>query len=268
MRGKSVTAESVSVDFRRGNAALSVLESIDLAVQPGEFLSIIGPSGCGKSTFLNVISGQTPYNGKVFVGDDLVRGRPEPGLGYLPQRDHFLPWRTIIDNVAMPLQFRGIRRKDRHERALQALERVGLRDFAKYLPSQLSGGMMKRAALAQVITLQPQLLLMDEAFGALDAQTRTLLQDEFYALWRDDRRTVIWVTHDLTEAVCLAQRVVVMSSRPGRILQEFTVNLPIDRSVTDIRFTDEARELEREIWEVLRDEVQLVSKPRIPVPAS
>lgn len=255
--GVAVEARGVSVAFTQKSSALSALSDVSLTIEPGEFVSIIGPSGCGKSTFLNAICAQSPYTGSLKVDGVPVAEAPPPGTGYLFQKDHLLPWRSVIANVQMPLEFRGLPLGQRTEIAEQALRRVGLHEFRHYLPSQISGGMLKRAALAQVLTYHPQLLLMDEAFGALDAQTRTLLETEFYSLWREEGQTVLFVTHDLTEAVCMAQRVVVLSARPGRIIGDYKVNLPVDRSVAEARFSAEVRELELEIWERLRGEVTL-----------
>ena len=255
--GKRIVAENMSVSFKQETGVLPVLADLSLTVEPGEFLSIIGPSGSGKSTLLNAICAQIPYSGKLEVDGQSVGADAPSGIGYLYQKDHFLPWQSILENVAMPLYFKGISRAERNEIAGQALARVGLGKFMHFLPSKVSGGMLKRAALAQLVAYRPALLLMDEAFGSLDVQTSALLEDQFYNLWLEQRPTVIFVTHDPTEAVALGQRVVVFSARPARLIKEFKVDLPLERDVAGLRFSATARELEAEIWQILRGEVQL-----------
>jgi NitT/TauT family transport system ATP-binding protein len=256
----AVEARDVSVAFGSQQAPLPVLDRFTLSILPGEFVAIIGPSGCGKSTFLNAITAQVPYTGTLLVSGQAVGDNPPPDVGYLFQRDHLLPWRSVIRNTQLPLEFRGMPLQQRTAAARAALTKVGLGDFAGYYPHQLSGGMLKRAALAQVLCYRPKLLLMDEPFGALDAQTRTLLETEFYSLWLETRQTVLFVTHDLTEAVSLAQRVIVMSARPGRIIGDFRVDLPVERNIAEVRFSAPVRDLEMQIWELLRREVTLAQR--------
>ncbi|WP_018112002.1 ABC transporter ATP-binding protein [Thermus igniterrae] len=242
----------VSVAFGRYVA----VEGVGLRLAPGEFVSLVGPTGCGKSTLLNVAAGLlTPSEGEVWL-----EGRPLKGLnpvaGYLFQQDAILPWKTALDNVALPLVFRGQPWREAREKALVWLEKVGLGRFPHHYPHQLSGGMRKRVGLAQVLIANPRLLLMDEPFAALDVQTRQLMENELLRLWQEDRKTVLFVTHDLEEAIALADRVVVMSAGPrSRPIGDFPIPLPRPRDVAEIRLTPEFLRLHREIWDLLRGEV-------------
>lgn len=232
------------------------VEGVNLSVAEGEFVSLVGPTGCGKSTLLNVAAGLLPPS----RGEVLLEGRPLEGLnpaaGYLFQQDAILPWKTALDNVALPLVFRGIPWKEARERAQIWLEKVGLGRFPHHYPHQLSGGMRKRVGLAQVLIAGPKLLLMDEPFSALDVQTRQLMENELLKLWQENRKTVVFVTHDLEEAIALADRVVVMSAGPrSRPIGDFSIPLPRPRDVAEIRLTPEFLRLHREIWELLRGEV-------------
>jgi NitT/TauT family transport system ATP-binding protein len=232
------------------------VEGVDLSVREGEFVSLVGPTGCGKSTLLNVAAGLlSPTQGQV-----LLEGKPLEGLnpvaGYLFQQDAILPWKTALDNVALPLVFRGMGWREARERARVWLEKVGLGRFPRHFPHQLSGGMRKRVGLAQVLIANPRLLLMDEPFSALDVQTRQLMENELLRLWQEDRKTVLFVTHDLEEAIALADRVVVLSAGPrSRPIGEFPIPLPRPRDVAEIRLTPEFLRLHREIWDLLRGEV-------------
>jgi NitT/TauT family transport system ATP-binding protein len=237
-------------------AAYTAVEDVSLAVGETEFVSVIGPTGCGKSTLLNVMAGLlAPSAGRV-----TVLGRPLAGInrdaGYMFQADALMPWRTTLENVIAGLQFRG--RPDREARRLgrEWLERVGLAAFADHHPHQLSGGMRKRAAMAQMLVLNPRIILMDEPFSALDVQTRQLMENELLALWAADRRCAVFVTHDLEEAIALSDRVVVLSAGPAsRLLAEFEVRLPRPRDVAEIRLTPEFLELHHRIWSAMRGEV-------------
>ncbi len=232
------------------------VRGIDLAAAPGEFVAIVGPTGCGKSTVLNIVAGlKPPAEGAV-----KVFGRPLSGLnreaGYLFQADSLLPWKTALDNVALGPILRGTPPKEARERARHWLAKVGLKGFEHRFPHQLSGGMKKRVALAQVLILSPKILLMDEPFGALDVQTRQLMENELLALWQEDRKTVLFVTHDLEEAIALADRVVVFSAGPAsRIVGDHRIDLPRPRDVAEIRLTEGFLEIHRKIWALLREEV-------------
>lgn len=230
---------------------------VDLAVGEGEFVAVVGPTGCGKSTLLNLAAGlQRATAGSVRVG-----GLPLSGInaraGYLFQSEALLPWRTALANVAVGLEFRGIDKAEAGRLAAAWLARVGLAAHGHKYPHELSGGMRKRVALAQMLILGPKLLLMDEPFSALDVQTRSLMENELLALWSQDRKSVVFVTHDLEEAIALSDRVVVMSAGPAsRPIGEFPIDLPRPRDVAEIRLTPQFLEIHGRIWVALRDEVQ------------
>ncbi|MGD9603742.1 MAG: ABC transporter ATP-binding protein [Gammaproteobacteria bacterium] len=235
---------------------MDVLAGFDLTVTAGEFLCVVGPTGCGKSTILNVISGLLPPTG----GEVRVFGAPLAGrnreAGYLFQADALLPWRTARDNVALGLAFRGWPRREAEARADEWLARVGLAQAAQRYPHQLSGGMKKRVALAQVLAPDPRILLMDEPFSALDVQTRALMENELLSLWSADRKSVVFITHDLDEAIALGDRVVVLSAGPAsRPVGEYVIDLPRPRDVQEIRMTPRFVELQRQVWQALRTQV-------------
>ena len=247
------------LEFKQVSVAFGpyvAVEGVNLRLAPGEFVSLVGPTGCGKSTLLNVAAGLlAPTQGEVLLEGKPLRGL-NPAAGYLFQQDAILPWKTALDNVALPLVFRGVGLREARERAQAWLEKVGLGRFPRYYPHQLSGGMRKRVGLAQVLIANPKLLLMDEPFSALDVQTRQLMENELLRLWQGDRKTVFFVTHDLEEAIALSDRVVVMSAGPrSRVIGEFPIPLPRPRDVAEIRLTPEFLRLHREIWELLRGEV-------------
>jgi NitT/TauT family transport system ATP-binding protein len=229
---------------------------VSLAVGEAEFVSIIGPTGCGKSTLLNVMAGLlAPTAGRV-----TVLGRPLAGInrdaGYMFQADALMPWRTTLENVIAGLQFRGVDDREARRLGREWLERVGLAGFDERHPHELSGGMRKRVAMAQMLVLRPRIILMDEPFSALDVQTRQLMENELLALWAADRRCAVFVTHDLEEAIALSDRVVVLSAGPAtRVLAEFEVRLPRPRDVAEIRLTPAFVELHHRIWAAMRDEV-------------
>jgi NitT/TauT family transport system ATP-binding protein len=217
---------------------------------------VVGPTGCGKSTLLNVAAGLlAPSSGNV-----LVHGKPLAGInaraGYMFQADALMPWRNALANVTAGLEFRGVARSEAEKRARDWLARVGLTGFEDRYPHQLSGGMRKRVALAQMLILDPELLLMDEPFSALDIQTRQLMENELLELWSANRKSVLFITHDLEEAISLSDRVVVLSAGPAtRPIGEFAIDLPRPRDVAEIRMTPRFVELHEAIWGVLRDEV-------------
>jgi len=232
------------------------IQGVDLAARAGEFVAIVGPTGCGKSTLLNIVAGLRPPA----EGEVRIFGRPLLGLnreaGYLFQADSLFPWKTALGNVMLGPVLRGVPPEEARERARAWLAKVGLAGFEDRYPHQLSGGMKKRVALAQVLILSPKILLMDEPFGALDVQTRQLMENELLRLWQEDKKTVLFVTHDLEEAIALADRVVVFSAGPAsRIVGDFEVDLPRPRDVAEIRLTEEFLRIHREIWSLLREEV-------------
>jgi NitT/TauT family transport system ATP-binding protein len=227
-----------------------------LVVAPGEFVSVVGPTGCGKSTLLNVAAGLLePSAGRV-----TVNGEPLAGInrhaGYLFQSDALMPWRNALDNVVAGLEFRGLPRPQALDEGNRWLKRVGLAGFGDRFPHQLSGGMRKRVALAQTLILGPQILLMDEPFSALDIQTRQLMENELLELWSADRKSVVFITHDLEEAIALSDRVVVLSAGPEtHPIGEFAIDLPRPRDVSEIRLTPHFIELHGEIWHRMKSEV-------------
>ena len=227
-----------------------------LRIRAGEFVSVVGPTGCGKSTLLNVAAGLlTPSSGAVEVF-----GQPLAGIntraGYMFQSDALMPWRSARDNVMVGLQYRGMPDGDAAAQAEAWLARVGLAGFGDRYPHQLSGGMRKRAALAQTLVLDPDIILMDEPFSALDVQTRQLMENEVLALWAAKKKAVLFITHDLDEAIAMSDRVVVLSAGPAtHPIGEFVIDLPRPRDVAEVRMHPRFVELHTQIWNVLRDEV-------------
>jgi len=227
-----------------------------LVVAPGEFVAVVGPTGCGKSTLLNVAAGLlAPSAGRV-----RVHGEPLGGInrraGYLFQQEALMPWRNALQNVTVGLEFRGLPRTELLEKGNAWLRRVGLGGFGDRYPHQLSGGMRKRVSLAQTLILDPEMLLMDEPFSALDIQTRQLMENELLELWSADRKSVVFITHDLEEAIGLSDRVVVLSAGPHtRPIGEYRIDLPRPRDVAEIRLTPRFIELHGEIWHAMKAEV-------------
>jgi NitT/TauT family transport system ATP-binding protein len=256
---QALRLSGVSCTFptRAGAAAYTAVEKVDISVGEGEFVAVVGPTGCGKSTLLNVAAGLlVPSEGEVQVfGEPLhdINSR----AGYMFQSEALMPWRTARENVTAGLEFRGVPQEEALARANDWLRRVGLAAHGDKYPHQLSGGMRKRAALAQTLILDPKILLMDEPFSALDVQTRSLMENELLALWQQDRKSVLFVTHDLEEAISLSDRVVLLSAGPAsRPIGEFVIDLPRPRDVAEIRLTPTFLDLHRQIWTALREEVQ------------
>ena len=217
---------------RRGKATIQALEPIDLAVARNDFLAILGPSGCGKSTLLRIVAGlDTPTEGRVLLDGKPVT-RPGPDRGMVFQSYTLFPWLTVRDNICFGMRERGLPLSTQRERAAYFIDRVGLVGFEHHYPKQLSGGMQQRTALARALANDPEILLLDEPFGALDNQTRTLMQELLLGIWEADRKTVLFVTHDIDEAVFMANRVVVFTARPGRIKSEVAIDLPHPRHYT------------------------------------
>jgi NitT/TauT family transport system ATP-binding protein len=250
--------EHVSCAFaeRNGAGRYIAVKDASFGVAPGEFVSVVGPTGCGKSTLLNVAAGLlAPSAGRVLTG-----GRPLRGInrhaGYMFQSEALMPWRSALANVVAGLEFRHVPREQSEVRAREWLHRVGLSGFEDRYPHQLSGGMRKRVALAQTLILDPQMLLMDEPFSALDIQTRQLMENELLELWSADRKSVLFITHDLEEAIALSDRVIALSAGPeAHPLGEFTIDLPRPRDVAEIRMSPRFIELHEAIWRVLKAEV-------------
>ena len=233
----------------------TAIRDINMAVAPGEFVAVVGPTGSGKSTTLGLISGlERPSEGSVQVMGKPVQGI-DPRIGYVFQADAVFPWKNVLNNVATGPRFRGQPKAQALERARDWIARVGLSGFEDRYPHQLSGGMRKRVALAQTFINKPEILLMDEPFSALDVQTRTMMEDELLQLWSAYSASVVFVTHDLEEAISLADRVCVITSGPGTIKGIYTIDLPRPRKVAEIRFEPRFLQLYHQIWEDLRDEV-------------
>ncbi|MFG2843290.1 ABC transporter ATP-binding protein [Kitasatospora sp. NPDC048296] len=249
--------------FRTPSGALhTAVRDLDLTVAQGEFVAVVGPTGCGKSTTLTLVSGlEEPTEGEVRVHGEPVRGI-DSQVGFVFQQDAVFPWRTVLSNVMAGPRFRGVPTAEARERARDWLGRVGLAAFEDRYPHQLSGGMRKRVALAQTFVNDPAILLMDEPFSALDVQTRALMSDQLLELWAGtasskSAASVIFVTHDLDEAIALADRVVVMTAGPATVKEIFTVDLPRPRTVEAVRLEPRFVELYREIWASLGEEVRI-----------
>jgi NitT/TauT family transport system ATP-binding protein len=227
-----------------------------LRIRAGEFVSVVGPTGCGKSTLLNIGAGLLEASsGEIKVFGETLQGINRRA-GYMFQTEALMPWRSAIGNVMVGLQYRGVPEADARAQAQAWLERVGLADFGDRYPHQLSGGMRKRTALAQVLALDPDIILMDEPFSALDIQTRQLMENEVLELWAARKKAVLFITHDLDEAIAMSDRVVVLSAGPAtRPIGEFDIDLPRPRDVAEVRTQPRFVDLHRQIWNVLRDEV-------------
>ena len=247
----AVTIRDLRIVYSSGRQQTLAVDGATLSVGEGEFVALVGPSGCGKSTILKVVAGLIAASaGSVLVGDEPVRGVPD-GVGMVFQNDALLPWKTVRDNVRLPLALRGLTNREQDAEIARLLELVQLTGFEDFYPRALSGGMRKRVALARTLAYDPRLFLMDEPFGPLDAQTRILIGREFLAIWERLGKSVLFVTHDVEEAIALADRVLVMSPRPGRIVAEFRIDLPRPRDYEEIRFEPQFRDLQRAIWHAL-----------------
>ncbi len=249
---RNVTRRFVTPDAK----VTTALRDFTMTVGKGEFTCLVGPTGCGKSTTLNLVTGLARPN----QGEVLVMGQPvvgiNPDIGFVFQADALFPWRSVLDNVAAGPMFRGMGKKAAHEKARDWIARVGLHRFEQHYPHQLSGGMRKRVALAQTFINSPKILLLDEPFSALDIQTRTLMQDELLSLWSEAKASVIFVTHDLEEAIALADRVYVLTAGPATVKAVYTIDLPRPRVTAEIRYEPAFVDYARTIWNDLREEVQ------------
>jgi NitT/TauT family transport system ATP-binding protein len=239
--------------FHTPEGPLTAVDRVSLSVRQGEFLAVIGPSGCGKSTLFNIVGGLVDgYQGTVTVGGDTVRG-PHPAIGMVFQEESTFPWRTVIENVAFPLEIAGMRKKTRFDKARKFIALVGLSAFENRYPSELSGGMRQRVAIARTLASEPKILLMDEPFASLDEQTRLLLGDKVLQIQQELKQTTLLITHNITEAVQLADRILVMTYRPGRVKRIVDIDLPRPRSSDVVSSTVFGRYV-AQIWSDLREE--------------
>jgi NitT/TauT family transport system ATP-binding protein len=251
-----IDIRQLSKTFRRGDSIVEALRDFNLTIEKGEVVAIIGPSGCGKSTLLNMIAGlYAPSKGRV-----IYKGAPvsevNTDVGYMTQKDNLLPWRDVRDNVAFPLELAGIDKAERQTRADTAIKQVGLDGFETRFPTELSGGMRKRACLARMMLYGAETALLDEPFAALDAQLKLVMHDLLLRLAAENKQTIVFVTHDLMEAVTLADRVIVCTRRPAMIALAESIPLQRPRDVLNVRFTNEFKELYDTLWERLRVEYQ------------
>jgi NitT/TauT family transport system ATP-binding protein len=248
-----LVVDDIVKQFDTPDGPLIAVDRVSLSVRPGEFLAVIGPSGCGKSTLFNIIGGLLDgYQGAVTVGSETVRG-PHPAIGMVFQEESTFPWRTLIENVAFPLEIAGMSRKDRLDKAKKFIALVGLSGFENRYPAELSGGMRQRVAIARTLASEPKILLMDEPFASLDEQTRLLLGDKVLQIQQDIKQTTLLITHNITEAVQLADRILVMTYRPGRVKRMVAIDLPRPRS-SDVVSSEAFGRYVAQIWSDLREE--------------
>ncbi|TVR66871.1 MAG: ABC transporter ATP-binding protein [Spirochaetaceae bacterium] len=249
-----IRAVGVDKVYPSPHGPVTALQDFSLEIRRGEFLSLVGPSGCGKSTFLRILAGLIEATGGT-LEIDREEGTNRPLTSMVFQEYAVFPWKTVVENVAFGLHMRGIPRQERTKTAMAWIDKVGLRKFAHHYPHQLSGGMRQRVGIARALANDPEILLMDEPLGALDAQNRTVLQEQLLELWQEGRKTVLYVTHSIEEAVLLGDRVVLMTAHPGTYKTEFPIPLPRPRSLKTTAEPEFAR-LNYAIWESLKDEVQ------------
>ncbi|MCL6600986.1 ABC transporter ATP-binding protein [Alicyclobacillus macrosporangiidus] len=252
-----IELRGVSKQFLKPTGELhTVLQNINLRIEKGQFVSLVGPTGCGKSTTLNLVAGfEQPTAGSV-----IIKGQPLTGINPVAacvfQTDNTFPWKTVIDNVSLGLRLHGMKKAEAYAQAAAWVEKVGLKGFEHHYPSQLSGGMRKRVALAQCLIMQPEILLMDESFSALDVHTRSVMENELLTIWEETEASVLFITHDLEEAISLSDRVVVLTAGPGATIKgDYWIDLPRPRNVSEIRFDRRFMEFHEQIWNDLRDEV-------------
>lgn len=251
-----IRIENVSKSFRRSGTAIEAVRGMNFTVEREEIVAIIGPSGCGKSTLLNMIAGlYAPTNGNIVYNGAIISD-VNVAVGYMTQKDSLLPWRTVLDNVAFPLELAGVGRTERVSRANEVIQHVGLDRFEERYPAELSGGMRKRAALARMLLHGAETVLLDEPFAALDAQLKLAMHDLMLRLIAENRQTAIVVTHDLMEAVTLADRVFVCTRRPATITMEQRIDLPRPRDVLNVRFSSAFKDHYDALWDRLRLEYQ------------
>jgi len=257
-QGVKIKFSNVSKRFRTPKGDwYQALKELNFEIEPGEFVALLGPTGCGKSTALTLLAGlELPS-----IGEVLVQGKTVTDIdthtGFVFQHDATFPWMNVVNNIAAGPKFRGMGSKQFEPLVQKWIAKVGLVGFEKHFPHQLSGGMKKRVALAQTLINEPNLILMDEPFSALDVQTRAIMSDELLALWESTGSTVVFVTHDLEEAIALADRVIVLTAGPAQVKANFKVDLPRPRKAREIRFTEEFIKIYQGIWSVLKEEVDI-----------
>jgi NitT/TauT family transport system ATP-binding protein len=248
-----IEARNVCKVYETAAGPVTAVDNFSLDVADGEFVCIVGPSGCGKSTFLRMVAGLDSHtSGSIVIRPGTAPGKPLNSVVF--QEYAVFPWKTVIENVAFGLQMRGVSRAERLEKANYWLERVGLRKFASYYPYQISGGMKQRVSIVRALANDPEVLLMDEPLGALDAQTRIVLQDELLRIWEETRKTVVYITHSLDEAILLGDRVILMTAHPGRLLSTFHIGIKRPRTIETMN-SAEFGALRGEIWDQLGKEV-------------
>ena len=255
--GVKLESQGIRLEYYqpRTKTALLALDDVSLRVMDGEFVSIVGPSGCGKSTFLNIVDGLLPATAGRIMLDGTAVSKPGPDRAVVFQDASLLPWRTVMGNVVYGLQCQGVNPREARARALHFIDMVGLHGFEHHYPYELSGGMQQRVNLARALVMDPQILLMDEPFAALDAQTREVMQEELLNIWVRAKKTVLFITHQINEAIYLSDRVIVFTSRPGRVKQTLPVNIERPRKLVvkrDPRF----HQLEDDVWTLIEDEVK------------
>jgi NitT/TauT family transport system ATP-binding protein len=255
-----IQVENVSKLFRTPNeGTIGAIQEISLSIGYGEFVTVVGPSGCGKSTLLKLVAGfSAPSSGRILFQGQEVRGL-NTKVGYVPQESKLFPWLTVEENVGFGLDSKRYRRQNREHQVRQFINLAGLTGFEKYYPAQLSGGMSKRASIVRALAYEPPVILMDEPFGPLDAQTRMVLQDELLKIWEQKRQTIVFVTHDLVEAVALADRVVVMTHRPGQIKDIISVPMSRPRNIFEIHRQEGFDEAYGRLWNIFRHELNIGS---------
>jgi len=248
-----LVVDDIVKSFQTPDGVVTALDHVSLSVAPGEFVSVIGPSGCGKSTLFNIIGGLLDgYDGSIKVADEVVSG-PHPSIGMIFQEESTFPWRTVIDNVAFPLEIAGLPKTERYDRARHFVAMVGLDGFERRYPAELSGGMRQRVSMARTLAASPKILLMDEPFAALDEQTRLLLGDKVLQIQQELKQTTLLITHNITEAVQLSDRVLVMTYRPGKLKRAVEINLPRPRT-SEIVSSEAFGRYVAQIWGDLREE--------------
>jgi len=251
--GAILVVDNITKRFETPEGVLTAVDGVSLSVAPGEFVGVIGPSGCGKSTLFNVIGGLLDgYDGTVKVAGDLVRG-PHPAIGMIFQEESTFPWRTVIDNVAFPLEIAGMGKAERYDKARHFVSLVGLDGFERRYPAELSGGMRQRVSMARTLAAQPKIMLMDEPFASLDEQTRLLLGDKVLQIQQELKQTTLIITHNITEAVQLSDRILVMTYRPGRLKRMVEIKLPRPRT-SEIVSSEAFGRYVAQIWGDLREE--------------